>query len=186
MKQYVILIIFISIALAKCASDDLSYRIAGTWDNTKNVDYVFDTIRIAEDFDKRQSEYTIKTDSGIFITFYSFENPDSLIGYEKNRLLEVINFHFDDDIYGISTYYTIDSTFISPIPDSSFADPRWTASYHVNFKLFRNQGHDYLIMDHNFSQFGRALDTVKIELISNDQLLILNNTDTLKKFKFVR
>ncbi|MEM9340897.1 MAG: hypothetical protein AAGA66_19335 [Bacteroidota bacterium] len=142
-------------------------ELHGRWNAIKYLSYPSDTISIEEDLDTNIEQITLKTDSGIMVISHI---RDSVISIEPTTKAYVMQFHFDDETHGVLSIYEMDSK-----QTPSNEDPRYTADNH-NFSAFTNDGRTYLIVDHHFSQFGRALDTVEYRLISANELLLSKDT----------
>tara|TARA_R110000822_G_scaffold41861_3_gene114136 strand:+ start:145998 stop:146519 length:522 start_codon:yes stop_codon:yes gene_type:complete len=149
--------------------------ISGLWDYTEKSIHVFDTIGGRGDFDTMQITYIIKTDSGRFEHFYTWDE-DTLLKIEPYKSIEILQIEFDDKTHGIGSFYELDTT------QALKEEPRYTANFNTNFSLYQTEGKSYLIFDYGFSQYGRAFDTVPVKSVSNDILVF--DGDTLKKVKY--
>uniref|UniRef100_UPI004048E6CA hypothetical protein n=2 Tax=Roseivirga sp. TaxID=1964215 RepID=UPI004048E6CA len=162
--------IVLSLLFFSCGNNSVE-NISGLWDYTENSVHSSDTIIIGNTFESFNSEYYIlSTDSGRFKHVYS---DNSLERIETYSPIEVLHFEFDDQSHGIMSQYELDTTL------EFKEEPRYTADFNTNFRFYQTSGESYLIFDYDFSQYGRALDTVPIKSISKDILIF--DGDTLKR-----
>ncbi len=145
-----------------------STRLQGKWDASVLISYPRDTVQIESNLDWYYDKITIKTDSG-FVTLL-VEN-DSIIGTEKFSVINVAEFHFDDTSHGIISFYDLDISNDQVREE----DPRFT-DQNFSFSLYENENGKFILLDNHFNQFGRAIDTVEYEFITNEKLKIYDKT----------
>ncbi|KYG84343.1 hypothetical protein AWW67_04330 [Roseivirga seohaensis] len=166
--------IVLSLLFFSCNRNNSIENINGLWDYTENSVHISDTIIIGNTFESFNSEYYIlSTDSGRFKHVYM---DNSLARIETYSPIEVLHFEFDDQSHGIMSRYELDTTL------ELKEEPRYTADFNTNFRIYQTGVESYLIFDYGFSQYRRAFDTVSVKSISKDILVF--DGDTLKRVHY--
>ena len=160
-------IIFSLILLLLGCTNSQQSKLSGIWDASNYLHELGDTIQREGDFDTDIEKTTVKTDSGIMVIAHI---EDSILNISPATKTSVIQFHFDDDSRGVLSIYQIDS--VHPTSDN---DPRMYAN-NYNFWTISSNGRTYIVIDQQFYQFGRALDTLEYKIISTQELAIEDKT----------
>ncbi len=147
-------------------------NLTGLWNATNYLQYISDTIVVVFDSERNIDLLTVKTDSGMIVISAA---SDSVISVNQSKATDVLHFEYDDDTHGILSIYEL-----NPPYQNLDEDIRYTAKNYNFFTFSENQNH-YLVIDHQFNPFGRSLDTISYDIVS-DRLLILAE-DTLMRIK---